>query len=283
MRSIVLCLTFFFATGTFGQSKKELKFKIDSLESQKVQLELEQSRLSKGYKTLKHQYNSLQLQLNSANRELESKIKKELTLQNEIIKAVTQTISMSPYLCLTQGFPISFSPYNESLNLFLKPVTSEYQVKPDLVVNKQMTTSKAEEESMLILGIFDSSASCYGVSRQEAYGAAVILYDGKIWYTPISNLKDSEKLEEIISDYREAWLEERFGPYIAQRISNKRPWIGMTSSALEEMFGWPDNRQSIESIYGRTYTYTYNKSSNTYYVNYIIDIEDDIVTNIYTY
>jgi len=268
---------------SFGQSKKQLKLIIDSLESNQVQLDSDLALISKEHRTLRVQYDRIKNALNYANRQLENKINQESELRDQINNTITQTISISPYLCLTQGFPISFSPYNESLNLFLKPVTSEYQVKPDLVVNKQMITSKAEEESMLILGVFDSSASCYGVSRQEVYGAAVILYDGKIWYTPISNLKDSEKLEEIISDYREAWLEERFGPYIAQRISNKRPWIGMTSSALEEMFGWPDNRQSTESIYGRTYTYTYNKSSNTYYVNYIIDIEDDKVTNIYTY
>lgn len=273
MRSIVLCLTFFFATGTFGQSKKDLKFKIDSLESEKVQLELEQSRLSKGYETLRHQYNSLQLQLNYANRQLESKIKKELTLQDQIIKAVTQTISISPYLCLTQGFPISFSPYNESLNLFLKPVTNEYQVKPDLVISKR-------NESMLVLGVFDSSSSCYSTYAQEVVGAAVVLYEGKIWYTPLSNLKDSKKLEEILSEYRDVWLEERFGSDIAQKIANERPWIGMTTYQLEAMFGWPDERQSIQSVYGSSHIYTYNKRN---YVNYIIDIENDKVSNIYKY
>jgi hypothetical protein len=256
-----------------SQSKKQIiAIQNVTIQNKDVQIQKQKAEIEALLKSNKSVNSELDV-LKHEKRVLESKNR-----QADLL--LKKTLKMIPALTIPAGFPESYVPEYKDLFLFNEAFNIGQRPYPDITIRSNSSIensyNKGEKPSnggVLLIGILDSTLQKNLQGDLDCLVA--ILYQGQIRFAKYSRLR-SKALDKSISDWEENRLSRMYGESIAKKISSGRPWIGMTSDALYEMFGNYDDLDSYETSLGKIYSYTYRSS----YQTYVITVQNSKVTDI---
>tara|TARA_B110000503_G_scaffold92454_1_gene139441 strand:- start:276 stop:1082 length:807 start_codon:yes stop_codon:yes gene_type:complete len=265
MKALLTISAFVLSTIAFSQSKKE--FKAAFFEAQQ------------NVKTYKSLANTWKDKSDTWKDKYEGLNEQNLRLNKKLNDLTDQLITILPHLIVSEGFPETFYPYRDNIDLYNEVNAKGYE-RGDTTISSKYNcayfplSNPGEPDSVIILGIIDSTLSRN--SSGVMFGSLPVLYDNKIRYTSIRDLKGSEASRKVISVYEKKILTEKYGEELGSKIYYGRPWIGMSFDVLYEMFGVHDDFDSYETSFGKTYTYTYRSS----YETFVITVQNRKVTEI---
>lgn len=265
MRTLLTLSAFLISTITFSQSKKELK----------ADLYRAQQNV-KTYETLSNTWKKKYEEVNERSKILNERNK---SLNRSLNDLTDQIVELLPHLTVSEGFPEKFYPHRDNIELYNEVNAKGYE-SGDTSISSEYNcayfplSNPGEPDSVIILGVIDStlSKSSYGT----IIGSLPILYDNKIRFTSLRYLRGSKAARTVESVYEKKVLIEEYGEEIGSKIHSGIPWIGMSFSALYEMFGVHDDLNSYETAFGKVYSYTYRRS----YETYVITVSKSKVTEI---
>ena len=200
-------------------------------------------------------------------------------LNNSLNELTESLINILPYLTVSEGFPEKYYPNRYNIELYNKVNSNGYQSGDTSISSKYNCayyplSNPGKPDSVIILGVIDST-----LSRNNSgvvFGSLAVLYDNQIRYTSLRYVQDSKAAKKVESLYEKKILIEKYGEEIGNKIHIGRPWIGMSSGELYEMFGLHDDLNTYENSSGTIYSYTYRRK----YETYVITVQNSRVTEI---